>query len=100
MMAWKNPYNGFSIHVHEDDSLTIYGSSGLMTLRIEEKKKLIKQSVDDVKKMADAIPLYGNPAGILITSDMPLKRSKSIHKLLDKLFVPSIQLFYVNNSEP
>ena len=94
--SWKNPYSGFSIHIHQDDSITVYGYSGLGVLAVGgTEKELNRLSVADVTRMADAIPLSGNPAGILITSDTPLRQSKNIHKILEEIFVPSIQIFYV-----
>jgi hypothetical protein len=66
LVGWENPYNGFSIHIHRDDSITIYGSSGTMKIILEKEKELATQSVAEVKKMARSIPSFGgNPAGIL-----------------------------------
>jgi len=95
---WKNPYMGFCIHVGKDDSLTAYGHS--MKGLPEYSKPRTGQSVGDIKKLTDQLPLEGNPAGVLITSDLPLKHSKVIHELLKVLFIPSVQLFYARNSEP
>ena len=99
LKAWKNPFNGFSIHVHRDDRISVYGSSGLMILALEKGKVLERQSGADVKKLLKSIPLYGNPTGVLITSDQPLKESKIFRSLLESAFVPSIQLFYTTGSE-
>ena len=97
--SWKNPYSGFSIHVHRDDSVTVYGSSGLMLVALDDKAKRHRQTADDIKKLADQIPLYGNPGGILISSEVSLKKSKVIHKILKAIHVPSIQIFYVRKKE-
>ncbi len=96
--SWKNPFMGFCIHVGKDDSLTVYGHS--MKGLPEYSKPRTGQSVADIKKLMDQLPLAGNPAGVLVTSDLPLKDSKAIHELLKVLFVPSVQLFYARNSEP
>ena len=95
---WKNPFMGFSIHIGKDDSLTVYGD-GMKGLP-EHSKPRTGQMVADIKRLTDELPLFGNPAGVLITSDVPLKDSKAIHELLKVLFVPSVQLFYARNSEP
>jgi hypothetical protein len=94
---WKNPYMGFCIHIGKDDSLTVYGHwlKGFP----EYSKPRMNQSVIEFKKLADELPLAGNPAGVLITSDQPLKDSKVIHEILKVLFVPSVQLFYARSSE-
>jgi len=95
---WKNPYMGFCIHVGRDDNLTVYGH--WMKGVPEHSKPRTGQSVADIKRLTDELPLMGNPAGVLITSDVPLKDSKAIHEVLKVLFVPSIQLFYARSSEP
>ena len=95
---WKNPYMGFCIHVGKDDSLTVYGH--FLNALPEFRKPGGRQSVTDIKRLSVELPLGGNPAGILITSDLPLKDSKAIHEVLKVLFVPSVQLFYARSGEP
>jgi hypothetical protein len=92
---WKNPYIGFCVHVGKDDSLTVYGH--WMKRVPEYNNPRTGQSAADIKKLADELPLEGNPAGVLITSDLPLKDSKAIHEVLKVLFVPSVQLFYARS---
>jgi hypothetical protein len=94
---WRNPYMGFCIHIAKDDSVTIYGHSLKALPEYREPRR--RQSVADIRKAAEELPLFGNPAGILVTSDLLLKDSKTIHQVLKVLFVPSIQLFYARNSE-
>ena len=95
---WKNPYMGFCVHVGKDDSLTVYGH--WMKEIPEYRKPRAAQSAADIKKLKDELPLEGNPAGVLITSGLPLKDSKAIHEVLKVLFIPSVQLFYARSSEP
>jgi hypothetical protein len=95
---WKNPYVGFCVHVGKDDSLTVYGHS--MKGLPGYSKPRIGLSAADIKKLVDELPLAGNPAGILVTSDLPLKDSKAIREVLKVLFVPSVQLFYARTGEP
>jgi hypothetical protein len=94
---WKNPFMGFCVHVGRDDSLTVYGHwlKGMPSY----SKPRTGQSVADIKKLADELPLEGNPAGVLITSDVSLKDSKAVQELLKVLFIPSVQLFYARDSE-
>ncbi|MHA3773939.1 hypothetical protein ACXR0O_20600 [Verrucomicrobiota bacterium sgz303538] len=95
---WKNPFMGFCVHIGKDDSLTVY--SHFMKGLPEYSQLRTGQSVADIKKLTVELPLGGNPAGVLITSDLPLKDSKVIHELLKILFVPSVQLFYVGGTKP
>jgi len=89
--SWKNPYMGFGIHIDKDDSITVY-NHWLKAVRDYSKPRL-NQSLADIKRLIDELPLEGNPAGVLITSDTQLRESKVIHKTLEVLFVPSVQLF-------
>ena len=95
---WKNPYMGFCIHIAKDDSVTVY-NHWLKTVP-EYSKPRADQTVAEIKKLIDELPLEGNPAGVLVTSDAPLKDSKTFHKMLEVFFVPSVQLFYARSSEP
>jgi len=97
LAEWANPYMGFSIHIHRDDSITVYGHWLRALDSYNQTHK--KRTIDQIKVLADELPLAGNPACVLVTSDAPLKDSKIIHKVLDALLVPSVQLFYVSNSE-
>jgi hypothetical protein len=54
---WKNPYIGFCIHLGKDDSLTVYGHS---MKGLPEYSKPRAQSVADIKKLMDQLPLAGN----------------------------------------
>ncbi|MFK5924118.1 MAG: hypothetical protein QM496_18220 [Verrucomicrobiota bacterium] len=93
LTSWDNPYNGFSIHIHKNEHITIYGLL-LLTKGLPDKKtRPMKRSINEVKKMADALHLFGNPGGIFIASEGSLKNSKVIHELLKEIFVPSIQIF-------
>jgi hypothetical protein len=94
---WKNPYMGFCVHIAKDDSLAVY-NHWLKALP-EYSRPRANQTVAEIEMLIDELPLEGNPAGVLITSDAPLKDSKTIHKLLGVLFVPSVQLFYARSSE-
>ena len=91
--GWKNPYTGFCVHVHQNDKLTVYGHWGSAA----QLNQQTIRTVTEIKQMAAEIPLYGNPAGILITSDVPLRESKVFPELLNAFFTPSIQLFYAKN---
>jgi hypothetical protein len=94
---WKNPYTGFCVHIHKDDSITIYNQAEKSW---DGNKKPAKRiSVAEIREVANGAPQWGNPVGILITSDIPLKDSKVIHRILDAIFVPSVQLFYARSGE-
>jgi hypothetical protein len=89
---WKNPYFGLAIHVDANDKLTVYA---MRPPSNEAAEKRAEVSIDDIQKLERSIIQFGNPHGVLITSDLPLRNSVVIHKLMKVLFVPSIQIFYV-----
>ena len=92
---WKNPFMGFAVHVNADDTFTVYSfdpllysSEGVITNKTF--------TVEDIQELDRNTIRFGNPHGILITSDRSLSESKTFPALLDALFVPSIQLFYLS----
>jgi hypothetical protein len=95
---WENPDFGFCIHIGKDDSLTVYNHC--MKRAPEYTKPRTGQSAADIERLLDELGTEGGPAVVLITSDVPLKDSKAIYEVLKVLFVPSVQLFYAQNSEP
>lgn len=93
--AYDRPYKGFSVHVEADDTFTIYAPD-MYGADFPRRK----QTIEQIMALEAATPLFGNPHGVLITSERPLKESKTIHALLNHLHVPSIQIFYLTQKTP
>src|SRR5438105_1421557 len=89
---WKNPYMGLAIHVDAQDRLKVYAVTPPFG---EAAEKRAEVTIDDIQKLERTIIQFGNPHGVLITSDRPLRHSVVIHELMKILFVPSIQIFYI-----
>ena len=92
---WKNPFMGFAVHVSANDTFTVYSlnpprdfSEGINTNKTF--------TVEGIQELAVTTLQFGNPHGVLITSDRSLSESKTFPALLDALFVPNIQLFYLS----
>ena len=87
---------GFAIHVTEDDTFTVYSISGppLDTDGIDDKTTF---TVEGIEKLERHIIQFGNPHGVLITSERHLGESKNFPALLKALFKPGIQFFYVSS---
>jgi hypothetical protein len=83
---------GLAIHVGAEDRLTVYAVTPPFGDAIEKRAQV---TVDDIQQLERSIIQFGNPHGVLITSERPLQSSAVIHDLLKVLFVPSIQIFYV-----
>jgi hypothetical protein len=91
---WKNPFMGFAVHVNANDTFTVYS---LNTWHSSEGVHTNKPfTVAGIKELVLNSPQLGNPHGILITSDRSLSESKTFPALLDALFEPYIQLFYLS----
>jgi hypothetical protein len=93
---WKNPYMGFAIHVTAEDTFTVYSAfyTPLFPDGIDPKQTFPVKGIQELER---SIIQFGNPHGVLITSDRPLRESKAFLSLLTALFVPGIQLFYVSS---
>ena len=92
---WKNPYMGFAIHITAEDTFTVYSVFRFPPFSdgIDPKRTFTAEGIQEIER---SIIQLGNPHGVLITSDRSLSESKTFPALLDALFVPSIQLFYLS----
>ena len=106
---WKNPTTGGAIHINQQDEIEVYQfTMGMMYLGkgIDEngdsivfvdnasKDTSIVVKKEDLKHHVGGIGL-GNPASVLITSEYDLKKSKSIKMILDEVFEPATQIYYL-----
>lgn len=94
--SYPRPYMGFSIHVEADDSFSVYAPSAGAP---SGEYPLKRQTVNQIMDIESHTIMFGNPHGVLITSDRQLKDSKTFPALLKVLNVPSIQLFYLQKKE-
>jgi len=94
---YKRPYMGFSVHVESDDTFTVYAPFPEIDAASFPR---VKQTVAQIMELDAHTLMYGNPHGILITSERSLKESKTIQALLKAIHVPSIQIFYLSTKAP
>jgi hypothetical protein len=97
MTDWVNPFMGFAIHVAADDSLTVYSPTPNMPDIM--KYPTGKVTVDEIMDLERRTLQFGNPHGILVTSDRKLSQSKTFVALFKSLFVPGIQIFYLKKPQ-
>ena len=90
--TWKNPYSGGSVHINAKDEVEVYNCHIFF-----QKPKTFSQKINP-DKVLDFVSGFtsGNPSGVLITSEIDLKKSKSFKILMKKLFIPSVQIFYIS----
>ncbi|MEA3211568.1 MAG: hypothetical protein QOE70_4625 [Chthoniobacter sp.] len=87
---------GFAVHVTKDDTFTVYSVSGELRNAdgIDDKTDFTVEGIEELERR---IIQFGNPHGVLITSERPLGGSKNFPALLKALFKPGIQIFYVSS---
>ena len=88
---WKNPYMGFCVHITRDDEVVVYGPVLPFT-------RTGRMSVQELGSVATNHPLYGNPLGVLITSERDPRSSVTLPRVVELLFKPSVQIFYVRRA--
>ena len=84
---WKNPYMGFGVHITREDEVVVYGS----LLPFAQSGKM---SVSELESVVTNHPLYGNPLGVLITSERDTHSSATFSRVVELLFKPYAQIFY------
>lgn len=106
---WKNPTTGGALHINKNDEIEVYQfTMGMMHLGkgVDEKGDSVAFvdqapkdtsfviSKNEISQHVGGIGL-GNPASVLITSEYNLRKSKSIKLILEEIFKPSTQIYYL-----
>jgi hypothetical protein len=91
MPDWKNPYMGFCVHITRDDEIVVYGT----VLPVTRSGKM---SVRELESVVTDHPLFGNPLGVLVTSECDPRSSATLPRVIELLFKPSVQIFYVRRA--
>ena len=88
---WENPYWGYGVHVNKKDEIEIYG--GFLPKGVSQTVKLdeLEEALIDLSS--------GNPMGVLITSELQPNKSNAFRDVLEKLFIPSIQIYYKRHNK-
>ena len=91
------PYGGFSLHITAEDGILQYG--GTMH-RSGMQGRPYPVTMLDVNVMLTLGGMSSNPTGVLITSEREPRDSATLLKLMDLLFTPPVQLFYLRAEDP
>ena len=83
---WKNPYFGFHVHVAKDGTFLVTDQFGATPTG--------HRSFDDARELMFSM-LEGKPGGVLITSDTDGWDDQNELALVDSLFGPAVQIFFV-----
>ncbi len=91
-MDWKNPYMGFSVHITREDDVVVYSGFSIF-----ESGKMSVSQLQGVLTNYTGM-LEGNPLGVLITSEREPRSSATLPRVVELLFKPSVQIFYVRRA--
>ena len=99
---WINPTTGGAVHINNKDSVEvyhftfgIYGRNDTATFYSPSTKHTsVSVKAEEVWNYVMGIGL-GNATSILITSEYDLKKSASIKTIMDTLFKPGVQIYYL-----
>lgn len=102
--AWKNPTSGGAVHINKKDEVEVYQFTlGIYQHRNDTGVFYSEAARDTFIVLKDTKELlynvggigFGNPASVLITSEIPLDKSEAIKKVMEELWVPSVQIYYL-----
>jgi len=107
--GWENPTTGGALHINKQDEIEVYqftmglmflhdtvNANGEISLVVDTAPKDTSFVVpkEDIKYHVGGIG-EGNPASVLITSVYDLRKSKSLEVILDEVFLPGTQIYYL-----
>jgi len=102
--AWKNPTSGGAVHINKRDEIEVYQFTfGILESVTDSTVNFIDAPKDTVIVIKNPKELHyyvggiglGNPASVLITSEISLYKSEAIKKILEQLWEPGTQLYYL-----
>lgn len=102
--GWKNPTSGGAVHINKKDEVEVYQFTlGIYQNRNDTSVFYSEAARDTFIVLKDTKELlynvggigFGNPASVLITSEIPLDKSEAIKRVMEELWVPSVQIYYL-----
>jgi hypothetical protein len=102
--GWKNPTTGGAVHINKRDEIEVYQFTiGILVSVTDSVVNYIDAPKDTVVVITNPKNLHyyvggigeGNPASVLITSEIRLDKSEAIKKVMQELWVPSVQIYYL-----
>ena len=102
-LDWKNPTSGGAVHITKKDEIEVYHftfgiwkgkNDSMVVYGPSPKDTSIIVNPDEIWPNVSGIGL-GNATSVLITSEYDLKKSISIKTIMDTLFKPGVQIYYL-----
>ncbi len=102
--GWKNPTSGGAVHINKRDEIEVYQFTiGILESVTDSTVNYIDAPKDTFVVITNPKSLLyyvggigeGNPASVLITSEIRLDKSEAIKKIMQELWVPGVQIYYL-----
>ena len=102
--SWTNPTSGGAVHINKRDEIEVYQFTlGIVESVTDSAVNYIEAPKDTFVVITNPNNLHyyvggignGNPASVLITSEIRLDKSEAIKKIMEKLWVPGVQIYYL-----
>ncbi|WP_153796627.1 hypothetical protein [Foetidibacter luteolus] len=102
--SWTNPTSGGAVHINKRDEIEVYQFTiGILESVTDSAINYIDAPKDTFVVITDPKNLHyyvggigeGNPASVLITSEIRLDKSEAIKKIMQELWLPSVQIYYL-----
>jgi hypothetical protein len=101
--GWTNPTTGGAIHINKKDEIEVYGftfgifkkmdSSGVHYIDAPKDTSVVVNSSEIWYNVSGVG--FGNETSVLITSEVNLRKSKAIKRILTELWKPGTQIYYL-----
>lgn len=89
-LEWENPTTGGAVHINQQGELIVYNAT---FPNFDSTDTFVPDSID-LGNYVGGIG-FGNPASVLITSEINPENSRAMDKILEDLFEPGTQLYYL-----
>jgi hypothetical protein len=101
---WTNPATGGAVHINKKDEIGVYqftlgiyqhrNDTGVFYSAAAKDTFIILKDVKELLCNVGGIG-FGNPASVLITSEIPLDKSEAIKRVMEELWTPGVQIYYL-----
>ena len=102
--GWRNPTSGGAVHINKNDEVEVYqftfgiyqsrNDTGVFYSMAARDSFIVLKNTKDLLYYVGGIG-EGNPASVLITSEISLDKSEAIKRVIEELWVPSVQIYYL-----
>jgi len=101
---WKNPTSGGAVHINKKDEIEVYqftlgiyqysNDTGVFHTSAPKDTFIVVKDSKDLRHHVGGIG-FGNASSVLITSEISLSNSEAIKKVLEELWTPGVQIYFI-----